>query len=67
MVIGDNGTENSTVAGIQRFLRRHSTDALSRTESFMYRRSVANQRIEAWWSFLRKSETGWWINFFRDL
>ena len=59
VVIGDNGTENSTVAGIQRFLRRHSTDALSGTESFMYRRSVANQRIEAWWSFLRKSETGW--------
>ena len=64
---GDNGTENSTVAGIQRFLRRHSTDALSGPESFMYGRSVANQRIEAWWSFLRKSETGWWINFFRDL
>ena len=41
MVIGDNGTENSTVAG-------HSTDALSGTESFMYTRSVANQRIEAW-------------------
>ena len=60
VVIGDNGTENSTVAG-------HSTDALSGTESFMYTRSVANQRIEAWWSFLRKSETGWWINFFRDL
>ena len=59
MVISDNGTENSTVAGIQRFLRRHLTDALSRTESYMYRRSVANQRIEAWWSFLRKSETGW--------
>ena len=66
-MIGDNGTENSTVVGIQRFFRRHSTDALSGTESFMYGRSVANQRIEAWWSFLRKSETGWWINFFRDL
>ena len=64
---GDNGTENSTVAGIQRFLRRHPTNALSGTESFMYGRSVANQRIEAWWSFLRKSETGWWINFFRDM
>ena len=35
---GDKGTENSTVAGILRFLRRHSTDALSGTESFIYGR-----------------------------
>ena len=54
VIRGDNGTENSTVAGIQRFLRRHSTDALSGTESFMYGRSVASQRIEAWWSFFTK-------------
>ena len=27
--------------------------------SFMYGRSVSNQRIEAWWSFLRKSDTDW--------
>ena len=25
---------------------------------------VAIQRIEAWWFFLRKSETDWWIRFF---
>ena len=64
---GDKGTENLTVDGIQRFLRRHSTNALSGTESFMYGRSVANQRIEAWWSLLRESESGWWINVFRGL
>ena len=64
---GDRGTENSHVAGIQRFLRRNSCDAFSGTNSFMYGRSVSNQRIEAWWSFLRKSETDWWIKIFKDL
>ena len=63
----DQGTENLTVACFQRFLMSHSTEALSGTESFVYGRSVSNQRIEAWWSFLRRSETGWWINFSKDL
>lgn len=64
---GDRGTENSHVAGIQRFLCRNSCDAFSGNDSFMYWRSVSNQRIEAWWSFLHKSETDWWIKFFKDL
>ena len=64
---GDNGTENSTVAGIQRFLRRHSTDALSATETFMYGHSVATRGLRPSGLFLRKSKTGWWINFSRDL
>ena len=59
---GDQGNENSTVAAVQRFLRRNSTDALSGTENILYGRSVSNQRIEAWLSFLKRSETGWWIN-----
>lgn len=33
----------------------------------MYGRSVSNQRIEAWWSMLRKMETDFWINYFKDL
>ena len=33
------------MAGIQRFLRRHSTDALSATETFMYGRSVATRGL----------------------
>ena len=28
---------------------------------------MSNQRIEAYWLQLRKSCTGWWINFFKDL
>ena len=36
-------------------------------KSFLYGKSVTNQRIEAWWSFLRKSNTDWWMRFFKDL
>jgi hypothetical protein len=25
------------------------------------------QQIEGWWSYLRKSWSNWWINFFKDL
>ena len=64
---GDRGTENVNVAGLQRFFRRDSVDVMARNKSFLYGRSVSNQRIEAWWSFLRKSETDWWIRFFKDL
>ena len=52
---------------MQRFFRRDGNDALCGEKSFMYGKSVSNQRIEAWWSFLRKSETDWWMKFFKDL
>lgn len=61
-VRSDCGTENVYIAGIQRFLKRDSND-----ECFLYGRSVSNQRIEAWWAFLRKSYSTWWINYFKDL
>ena len=64
---GDRGTENVNVAGLQRFFRRNSLDNMAGNKSFLYGRSVSNQRIEAWWAFLRKSETDWWIRFFKDL
>ena len=64
---GDRGTENVNVAGLQHFFRRDSSDDMVGNKSFLYGRSVSNQRIEAWWSFLRKSETDWWIRFFKDL
>ena len=67
IVRGDYGTENVNVAAIQRFLRRDCDDALAGEKSFMYGRSVSNQRIEAWWSILRKCNSDWWINFFKDI
>lgn len=64
IVRADAGTENISVAGIQRFLRSGTEDAFSGEKSFLYGRSVSNQRIEAWWSFLKKSNASWWIDFF---
>ena len=67
IVRADYGTENVKIAGVQRFLRRHGSDLFAGTKSFMYGRSVSNQRIESWWSLLRKSCTDWWISHFKDL
>ena len=67
IVRGDAGTENVTVCGIQRFLRKNSTDCFSGEKSFMYGSSLSNQRIESWWSQLRKSNTDWWIEFLRGI
>ena len=63
----DAGTENVSVAGIQRFLRSEWEGVFSGDKSFLYRKSVSNQRIEAWWSFLKKSNTSWWIDFSKDM
>ena len=63
----DNGTENCNVAGIQRFFRRDGDDAFSGDKIFMYGRSISNQRIESWWSFLRKTDSDWWIQLFKDV
>ena len=35
--------------------------------SFLFAKSIANQRIEAWWSYLRKVFLHRWINYFKDL
>eukprot|EP00794_Sanderia_malayensis_P015232 gene15232-biopygen12685 len=67
VVRADKGTENGRVAGIQRFLRRDDLDENASDKSFIYGKSVSNQRIEAWWSILRKGCTGWWIEHFKDI
>ena len=67
LVHADGGTENVHVAGIQRYFRRHGEDDFGGDKSFLPGKSTTNQRIEAWWSILRKGCTGWWINHFKDL
>ena len=67
IVRGDCGTENVNIAHIQRSLRSSDNDAFAGDKSFLYGKSVSNQRIEAWWSHLRKSNCDWWINFFKSL
>ena len=63
----DCGTENGTMADMQMFLRAEGNDELSGEKSHRYVPSPKNQRIEAWWSFLRRSRYAWWINFFKDM
>ena len=67
LVIADRGSENATLAGIQRFLRRSHGENKAGQRSFRYCRSTANQRIESYWSQLRRSCANWWINLFKDL
>ncbi len=63
----DNGTENVNICGIQRYFRRGFNDSMCGDKSFLFGPSTSNQRIEAWWSYLKKSREIWWINLFKDM
>ena len=64
----DRGTENVIVAALQRWLHWSVFGDEESHESFKYVRSTSNQRIESWWSFLRRyGGANWWINYFKDL
>ena len=67
VIRADCGTENGYVAAVQRFIRRDGEDNWAGEDSFIYGKSVSNQRIEAWWSILGKDCTRWWIDFFKDM
>lgn len=54
LVRSDLGTENVTVAAIQQFLRRDGADSRAGERSYLSGTSQNNQRIEQWWSTLRK-------------
>jgi len=55
----DCGTENVTVAAMQSFLRNDH-------RAHVYGTSPSNQRIEAWWSFLRRGNVQWWLELFQS-
>ena len=67
LLVTDCGTESGIMASIQCFLRADDEDDLSGDKSHRYVPSPRNQRIEGWWSYLRKSRTSWWMIFFRDM
>ena len=67
MVRSDCGTENGVIAATQCFFRANATDPYAGPKSHVYGSSHANQRIEGWWSFLRRHRTSWWIDFFKDM
>ena len=56
----DCGSENGILAGIQ-------CSFLMSQDAHRYGSSPSNQRIENWWSHLRKGFTTWVIEFFKDL
>ena len=56
----DCGTENGILASAQCYF-------MNDQGAHIYGTSQNNQRIEGWWSFLKRSRMSWWINFFKDL
>ena len=54
-LVVDRGTGNVFIAGSQRFLRRNHKDDLAGHLSFLFGKSIANQRIEAFWFQFRRS------------
>lgn len=64
----DKGTENGLMADMQTLLRMlNSVDEENGQNYVIMGKSSANQRIEAYWSKLRKGGGGWWMNYFKDL
>lgn len=63
----DCGTENVIIAAMQSYLRANGDDEFAGEKAHRYGSSPANQRIEGWWSFFKRSRTSWWINLFKDM
>jgi hypothetical protein len=62
----DCGTENGTMAAMQCYFRSGAHDEFAGINAHKYGSSHSNQRIENWWSYLRRNRSSWWINFFKD-
>lgn len=62
----DMGTENGRIEHMQTFLR-HNLRNENVLPAFIYGTSQHNQRIEAWWSILRKHNAQYWMNLFESL
>ena len=66
-IVADRGTENVFIPGSQRFIRSNHEDDLAGQLSFLFGKSIANQRIEAFWPQFRRSYVDWWTQFFKRL
>ena len=67
LIRADHGSENVWVCTIQCFLRRIHNDPKSGENAFLFGTSQANQRQEAWWSILKRFNSSWIINFFKNM
>ena len=61
----DRGTENTVLATLQMMQRHDGRDEFAGPRSYHYGRSVFNQRIEAFWSLLKRFFTQWWLLRFK--
>ena len=62
----DPGTENVVMATMQCLLRANGNDEFTGEKAHRYGPSTGNQRVECWWSHLKKFRTTWWINLVKD-
>eukprot|EP00794_Sanderia_malayensis_P013398 gene13397-14772_t len=46
---------------------RSAVQTLLRIHAHRYGSSHSNQRIEAWWAFLHRSWSSWWMDLFKDV
>jgi len=60
----DLGTENVCVEIMHRLLRCSHADHWAGDRSFMYERSTSNQRIEFFWSIVRRQCVQFWMDMF---
>jgi hypothetical protein len=67
LVRADMGTEHVHVETIQKFLRRNRGDEHASEKSFLYGKSINNQRIESLWGIIRRQGIQFWMNFFQEL
>lgn len=67
MLRSDLGTENVYVESLHIALRLEHNDKYSGYRSFTKGKSTSNQRIEAFWSQLRRQCMNFWMNFFKDM
>ena len=54
-IVADRGADNVFITGSQRFPRRNQEDDLAGHLSFLFEKSIVNQRIETLWSQYRRS------------
>lgn len=64
MLRADMGTENRYMEQIQSYFSQQNN---FEQIIFIYGKSTANQRIEAWWSILRKHSAQFWMNLFQTI
>ncbi|XP_046855923.1 uncharacterized protein LOC124449024 [Xenia sp. Carnegie-2017] len=62
----DCGTENGVISAAQCYFRANDSWPMEGEQAHTFGTSTHNQRIENWWSHLKKSCTSWWIQFFKD-